>query len=309
MKYEAWSKDKQRYELTEDYYIEKVKSKDFSIYFAIYEVFPINVWFRQNFEVYCSILENNESCYWIKKENGTIGGVLLEPNYMNCLFLIPPYTDYDRVLSYMRDILFEWSDVSRDITVGVVKPDKLKHYLRLGFRAGETRRCMIRPTETFNTEWDEEYEVIAPDIGKSDEITQLLHEAFYGGIDCQGKMSIVERRVEVDEYFNLLDGNGVLLNASTLIYDKKSNHLVGACLISLWEGWPNLFDVAVKPSYRGMKLATKMIMSALSMLKIHYPVLRLFVTLGNDAENVYHKLGFLAGVETTEMYLPRKINL
>lgn len=306
MRYEAWSRDKQRYDLQDGYYIQKANPKEFSIYFATYIVFHMNVWFRQNFDVYCLILADNDSCYWIMNDKGTIGGVLIEPNYMNCLFLIPPYSDFDRVLFYLKGIISEWSDMSKNIIVGAVKPDQLKYFLRLGFRAGETRRCMIRPTETFNIEWDDEFEIITPNIEKSDEITQLLHEAFYGGIGYQGKLSIEERRAEVDEYFSSLNEKGVLLNSSTLIYDKSCNQLVGACLISLWEGWANLFDLAVKPSYRGRKLATKMIKSSLSKLKGHYPVLRLFVTLGNDAETVYNKLGFLAGIETTEMYLPRK---
>ncbi|MBU3227383.1 hypothetical protein [Clostridium algidicarnis] len=47
-----------------------------------------------------------------------------------------------------------------------------------------------------------------------------------------------------------------------------------------------------------------MLNRSLTILKKQYPTLRLFVTLGNDAEMVYHKMGFLAGTETTEMILP-----
>lgn len=47
-----------------------------------------------------------------------------------------------------------------------------------------------------------------------------------------------------------------------------------------------------------------MLKHALTILKEEYPVLRLFVTLGNDAELFYSKLGFLSGIETTEMILP-----
>jgi len=79
--------------------------------------------------------------------------------------------------------------------------------------------------------------------------------------------------------------------------------LIGACLVSLWEGWPNVFDIAVKPSYQNKGLGTMMLKRALSELKGSYPVLRLFVTIGNDAEMVYHKMGFLSGTETTKMVL------
>lgn len=91
--------------------------------------------------------------------------------------------------------------------------------------------------------------------------------------------------------------------ASTLIYEKKTNELVGACLISIWEEWPNVYDIAVKPSFQKKGLAKNMLKRSLTILKKQYPTLRLFVTLGNDAEMVYHKMGFLAGTETTEMIL------
>lgn len=97
----------------------------------------------------------------------------------------------------------------------------------------------------------------------------------------------------------------MLMNkASTLIYEKKTNELVGACLISIWEDWPNVYDIAVKPSFQKRGLAKNMLKRALTVLKEGYPTLRLFVTLGNDAEMLYHQMGFLAGTETTEMILP-----
>lgn len=45
---------------------------------------------------------------------------------------------------------------------------------------------------------------------------------------------------------------------------------------------------------------------ALNNFKGECPVLRLFVELGNDAEALYHNLGFIAGEETTSLYIPRR---
>ena len=88
-----------------------------------------------------------------------------------------------------------------------------------------------------------------------------------------------------------------------LVYDRKTNQLIGASLISIWEEWPNVYDFAVDSSFKGKGIGMNMLKHALTILKENYPVLRLFVTLSNDAELFYHKLGFLAGVETTEMIL------
>ena len=134
--YRKWSKDIERYDLFDGYTIEKVNGKDFSVYFAIYEIFDTNIWFRQSFDVFCSIIEDCEICFWIKKNGCRIGGVLLEPNYMNCLVLEPPYNEYDIIIYKLKNILLSWSDKSEAIYVGGVKPDKVKYYQRLGFKTG-----------------------------------------------------------------------------------------------------------------------------------------------------------------------------
>ncbi|PRR77964.1 hypothetical protein CLLI_20590 [Clostridium liquoris] len=43
---------------------------------------------------------------------------------------------------------------------------------------------------------------------------------------------------------------------------------------------------------------------ALTVLNKDYPVLRLFVTLGNASESIYYGLGFVTGVEFKKLYIP-----
>ncbi|MDR7857867.1 GNAT family N-acetyltransferase [Tissierella sp.] len=297
--YERWSQDIRRYNLHDGYTIEKATGKEFSVYFAVYEIFESNIWFRQSFNVYCSVIEDCDICYWIKKDGNRIGGVLLEPNYMNCLFLEPPYNnEFDIVISKLKNILLCWSDKSEEIIVGGVKSDKIKYYQRAGFRMGESRRCMIRPTEEFEITWSDEYKIVSATKEHKDEICELIVEAFETGIDSRNDSEI---KNQLQYYFDKNPEDSLVNRASTLIYEAKTNQLIGACLISIWEEWPNVFDIAVKPSFQKKGLAKNMIKQALTILKEQYPVLRLFVTLGNDAESLYHKMGFLAGVETTEM--------
>ncbi len=48
-----------------------------------------------------------------------------------------------------------------------------------------------------------------------------------------------------------------------------------------------------------------MLQRALTSLKGNYPLLRLYVMEGNDAESVYWNLGFMPGVQEIEnMYIP-----
>ncbi|MCB2290083.1 hypothetical protein LGK97_09915 [Clostridium sp. CS001] len=68
MKYNQWSNEINVYELSEGYSIHKADWKEFSIHFATYEILSINVWFRQSFDMCCSILKDCNICYWIKKD-------------------------------------------------------------------------------------------------------------------------------------------------------------------------------------------------------------------------------------------------
>jgi ribosomal protein S18 acetylase RimI-like enzyme len=297
--YRKWSKEIEKYDLLESYTLEKAMGKDFSVYFAVYQIFDTNVWFRQSFETFCSVVENCDFSFWIKKDGCRIGGVLIKPNYMNCLMLEPPYNnEHDTIIPKLKNILLCWSDKSKPIIVGGAAPDKMHYYQRAGFEMGISRRCMIRPTEEFETSFRDEYKIVSVGKEHKNEILELFVEAFSTGAAKQSRTEIEE---QLQYYFDGNSENSLVNKASTLIYDSKTNQLAGACLISIWEEWPIVYDIAVKPSFQNKGLATNMIKRSLTILKEQYPVLRLFVTLGNDAEMVYNKMGFLAGLEKTEM--------
>jgi len=293
------------YDLLDGYSIESANWEEFSPYFAVYEIFEANVWFRQSFNFGCEVLKDDEDCYWIKKDDCRIGGVLLEPNYMCCLFLIPPYdNEFQKVLGKLKNILLSWSDKSKAIYDGVVKPKNVKYYQRLGFKTGESRRCMIRPTEKFEVIWSDEYRIAPVRKENQMEIVELYKDSFKSVEDFQNELSVEKINEVIQYYFDNNSEDSLVNKASTLVYDKKTNQLIGASLISIWEEWPNVYQVAVRPSFQGKGIGNNMLKHALTILKEEYPVLRLFVTLGNNAELLYYKLGFLGGVETTEMILP-----
>ncbi|MEW9079615.1 GNAT family N-acetyltransferase [Terrisporobacter glycolicus] len=163
---------------------------------------------------------------------------------------------------------------------------------------------MIRPTEKFEVIWSYEYRIAPVRKENQMEIVGLYKEAFKNVEDFQSKLSVEEINEVIQYYFDNNSEDSLVNKASTLVYDKKTNQLIGASLISIWEEWPNVYDFAVKPSFQGKGIGYNMLKNALTILKEMYPVLRVFVTLGNGAELFYSKLGFLSGLETTEMILP-----
>ncbi len=312
MSNQTWSKETVTYQLGTGLTLEKADWQTFSVWFATYIVYKDNAWFRQSFDYSCGVVKDLEICYWIKQDGKRIGGVLMEPNYMNCLFLIPPFSDLGKVVVMLRDLLIEWSDPTQDIIVGGVKRpptpmgyDEISHYLRAGFRTGEARRCMIRPTEKLDIQWGEGFVLGEVSEAQSEEMAALFQIAFAGGAGNRPE-SFEGNLKEVKIYFKYSLKSELERRASTLVYDAETNKLVGACLIGMWEEWPIVFDVAVHPEYQGRGLAANMLKQALTVLSEQHTVLRLFVTLGNSAEMVYHKLGFMPGTESTQLFLPAR---
>ncbi len=296
-----WSKDRKAYELSEGFQLKKADWKVFSIYFAVYEIYSENLWFRKSFEESTAVLEECDECFWITKEGKKIGGVLLKPNYMNCLFLIPPFREYEKFIEMLKEILLDWSMPRDRIIVGGSKREMKEYFLNQGFTEGISRRCMIKPTEVYDLIWNEDILITSVIEDKTEEICSLFNESYVLS-DSNGE---TDYEKSLKRYFEITRNNAAAIEASTLLYDRETNELIGACLISIWEEWPNIYDIAVKSSYQKKGLAKNMIRRASTVLKNHYPVLRLFVTLGNEAEKVYDSIGFLSGAEWTEMYIEK----
>jgi hypothetical protein len=173
MKNNDWSKGKSFYELPEGYVVRKADWKEYSRYFAVYVVYYQNVWFRHSFDQACSVMTDCDYCYWIEKDGKRIGGVLLESNFINCLFLMPPNNELDKVLQYIKALLIGWSDRSQEIVAPSIKPDQVRIFQKAGFRERETRRCMIRPTEIFEVHWDDRFIIKKPRPENEEELVQL----------------------------------------------------------------------------------------------------------------------------------------
>ncbi len=296
------------YNLGEAFTLEKTEdNREFSIWYNIYK--NSNPFHRLNWSENLSVIGESDNCFWVNLNNSRIGGVTMQPNEIIGLFLIPPYSDLYYVLEKLVKLLLRWSDRSKKISTYSILSNQVDYYYRLGFKVEESRRCMIRPTQEFNVTWDEKFIVQSPQKEDIKKITELLYEAKVFGKKVQDKeidLDLKECKF-VEDYYSKNYDTDFVNNASTIIYDKEAKEVIGVCLISLWSGLPNVFEIAVKPSYRGQGLAKKMVQSALSKLKGEHDLVRLFVTLGNPAENIYYKLGFLPGDTYWDMYIPAQV--
>lgn len=304
MKFQKWSKEILSYKLRDGYRLERADNKGFTDYYTVYSQMNIaNGFFKKSYDVMRTVVDDEDECFWIIKDDKKIGGVFIEPNNIAELFIIPPYSNVDLVLERLKEILVFWSDTTKDILADIVQPSLVENYEKIGFKKVESGRWMIRPTEEFNITWGEGLYVSLPKRENQGEIGKLLHEAFESNVNLHSSYTLDEYKDWVKEYLDDYLDNDMLNRASTLVYDGNTNELVGVCYVSLWQEWPLISQIAVKPNYEGRGIGTKMLKKALTILKKEYPVVRLYVDIGNEAEEVYNSLGFLKGLELTQMRL------
>lgn len=253
-----------------------------------------------------AIFGDDAPCYWITFRTRRIGGVCIEANELSSFFLEPPYTDLHQVLPVLKNYLITVSDMEKPIQVYGILPYQSEAFMRLGFVLSESRRVMIRPTEACpSPDWGTSLRVISPTPEHSEDMARLFLEA-YSGKDQIGLPAdnTIDQHHSYLSYYFAHNTAEIVKNASSLVFDKRNNKLAAVCLISIWEDLPLLSNIAVLPEYRGKQIASRLITHALTVLNQAYEVLRLFVTIGNPAESLYHHLGFYSGMEQMTLYLP-----
>lgn len=290
------------YQMKDGFAVVKADAQEFATYHAVYRVSRINVWFHTKLERVIDLFAGWSGLYWITLHGKKIGGVILEPNWFGFLFLIPPFGDEGTVVEHLYSLLVSISDPEKPITAASVHPESYDYYYRLGFQIYETEKVMARPTAPFEVEWDDCYQLDVPSPEKKDEMVDLYFEVY--------RQSEVECIADKDREFyqKILDGQipDVKQEYSTLIYDKETDELIGACLVTIWEELPYINDLVVKSGYQGRGLGAKMIKKVLNNAREEYSAVRLSGREGNRAENLYHRLGFLSGVKASDMKMRLK---
>ena len=256
----------------------------FARYFSTYYT---NIWFRTLKQLRNLASEDNEVGYWILNGETKVAGVIIDDDSLSYLFAIPPYNL--EIVDLLKPILKTFTS-GKQIDAYCVLDDHLEAFQNVGFKLTKTRSCMIRPTEKKDIIMSNGYTILHPKQEDASAIIRFLYESNLNGVDEE---SFEETSDYVNDYF--MDNNHEhLQKASSIIYDHNKT-VVGLCLVSLWEGLPLIYDVAVKPDNRGTGLGTIMLNRAINEMYDKYPAIRLFVSSENDAKGLYTKIGFLSG--------------
>lgn len=271
----------------------KADKELFAAYFATY--YP-NIWFRPSWDQLRTIGTEASEGYWITSGGTKFAGVFVDGNGVSCLFALPPYFVEN---ARLVEALVRSLGPARRIYAYCVLEDQVEAFQQAGFQVVETRSCMLRPTEKLNLTSLEDYTVRYPDKEDLIAISNLIYESNAGGVDAN---SLEKTADSVARYFEINQNSELVLQASSILFDS-SGALTGVCLVSTWEGAPLLYELAVKPDCRGQGLGSYMVEKAVDALYGVSPKLRLFVTSGNKAGELYKRLGFLAGGNYSTMSL------
>lgn len=285
-----------------DYRIVPAEPTVFAKYYATYRP---NVWFRPSWQALYEMLSQTADGYWIMEGDERVAGAFLPDQSIGLLIELPAYPLTAKMISCVAAYVGSLASPEGGIYAYNVPQSQQLLFIEAGFTTMETRVCMMRPTEAITAIQRPDYPQREAFYYKSPEkvdvpqVAALLEQAFDANSpDYKDLQAHIQ---ESADYFMYANSN--VLQASSIAYDKHTHEVAGICLVSLWEGLPLIYNLAVHPSYRKQGLASYLLDRAIDTLDASYPVVRLFATVGNDALRLYTSKGFLSGGANATMRL------
>lgn len=291
------------YPLSPSYTLERAEENDFLNHWVAYR--GLNEDYSQGFDQQMDELRGAPCFFWLKQNGQRRAGLLMMPNNIGDLFLIPPFADWDAALDLLLPQLRAWSNPERNIIAQAILPYQLDAFYRTGFQHAESRRWMIRPTAVLPYVENAAFRWETPTDADPETIAQLFLDAFWGTIGERGKRTLEAHQRSVTNYFATDFPSPLFAKASALLYENESGLAAAVCLVGLYKDLPSINFVVTHPLYQKRGLATALINRAITHLYAQYPWVILRVTVGNPAENLYRKLGFAGETAVSTLILRR----
>lgn len=289
-----------------EYQICKADSEEWARYHAIYRLSNYNEWMPLSFQGEIDRYKSIDFCYWVTKNNKRIGGALVKPNMIKCIFTIPPFSDNKILFEKLSLFVDSISVKNKPIEVFAFDFESAKYYKELGYKLDSIDKLMVCATNTYDVTWEENYIIKSPQLEHAEAMAKLYYETYSKNAFSYIAAQSYEFQVSsVNVYFNHIKRMNVPNDWSILIFDAIANMLIAVCTVGLVNGLPYIFDFVVHPEFQRKGLATKIMKRTLDCLSRSYPAIRLNITVGNDAEIFYNKIGFVSLAQNAKM---KKVN-
>jgi GNAT superfamily N-acetyltransferase len=280
-----------------EYYLEKADIDLFAVYQVVYSSTDIEMSFDWNARL--NDTKFTDQCYWLMLDGGKIGGAIIDQGTVMYPFIIPPFSD--RVKFW--DILLK---CGKDIKhINGMLHDDMNILLSSGFKVNALRQVMCCPTDSnHKLVLAEGYSMhVLHEDDNVIELSKVIMKGYAGGIDNEifgvpnEDQAIKDIRYLLQVYKQK--------NLSIFVVNEIEQKIVGLCIAGISENMPLGFaeigEVCVLPQYRNKGIAEFMLRHIISAAFGYTPVVKLCVTVGNQAENLYRKVGFQPGPRFAKM--------
>ncbi|MTI47938.1 GNAT family N-acetyltransferase [Sporosalibacterium faouarense] len=244
-----------------------------------------------------------DSCYLIFKGDKVIGGVILKPNFMSDLFIIPPFDDYNYIAEKITEYLIEISDTNEKILLQEIIEEFVPIYEKNGFKIQEKGFWMIRPTEEIKASVPEGY--VSRPLHEEDknEVASLILTAYTENPSIKIVYDKETYLISVNSHLKNKGKNGAIYDSSRVVVCMNTGKIVGVSLYMEFENMPLLTQLAVCPEHQGKGIGRYLVKYGINCTSKKYSAIRLYVFDNNPAKKLYDHLGFINNGSLNDMYM------
>jgi GNAT superfamily N-acetyltransferase len=295
---------KERIELGDGLRLVYQEPEDYYRYYSIYYGQKYaDYFFRRSSSAIKEIVSIFDCGYLIMKDEDTIGGVFLKPNFMADLFVIPPFEDYeglaDKVLTHLRKI----SNAHEKMILRDIVEEHVPTYQQRGCLINEINYWMIRPTQSIQAVLPDGY--AARPVGREDtvDLADLLLKSYNANPAYKQIGTQEDYTNHVKEFMDKYQIHEIMDECSRVVVETRTNNIVGVCLHMEFEDYPLIMSLAVDPEHQKKGVGRFLLSHSINISSKEYPAIRLAVIKDNPAIKLYEDLGFIRNRSITDMYL------
>ena len=267
----------------------------FAIYQTIYSNVDIEMWFDWNKRL--NDTKWTDQCYFLISDGQKVGGVIITDKSIMYPFLIPPFCDRIAFWKYILE------HSGRDKINGILEKDAAILPM-FDYKVDTVNQVMCRPADIIANELSDNFVCRSFNVDTEvEEVGKVIIQSYAGGIcdEINGAATLASAIDDIKKILCVYSHN----HLSHVIVEKATDKIVAVCLagtgINYTHGYVEIADLCVLPQFRGMGLAKYMIGKIVTDSIGIAPFVKLFVYVGNNAEFIYHQMGFISG--------PRFINM
>ncbi|SMG34875.1 GNAT family N-acetyltransferase [Paenibacillus aquistagni] len=271
--------------------LEQADKHEFAVHQVIYSNADIEMWY--DWHTRLNDTKFTDQCYWVQCGEDRIGGVIKLDDTIMHLFVIPPFTDrqqlWEMLLACCQDIRYMNGVLQEDVPI----------LLALGFEVVVTRQVMCCPaSNSRKLELPPGFSLHPIDDSiQLSAFIQPMRDGYQGGVDQKAFGARHDGKIMEDLAYLMKVYQH--RNLSIYMMNEQNREIVGLCLAGIYENMPlgfaEIAEICVVPSYRSKGLAAFMLHHVKQSASADTDVVKLCVTMGNDAERLYKKAGFQAG--------------